>query len=185
MSDEKTKKDLQKVEQGKKATIKLEAVRAAKEISNPDSTWTLPQEILQEVMAGYIVSNPDKRPAVSRMTEDLKKEIEIRYKEDEEIKKILLESVPSARSIAKWIEKDGWEEAVWERIRGDKLFSAASRAEVIQAVKKRAVEKSDNAAKLYLTLSGDYQEKIEVNDKTVETYREIQKTLLRKSRNEE
>lgn len=185
MSDEKPKKDLQKSQAGKKATIKLEAIRAAKELSNPNSQWTLVQEILQEVQAGYVVANPDKRPAVAKMTEDLKKEITARYADDPEKQKILLEAVPSARSVAKWIEKDGWEDAVWGRVRADKLFSPEKRAQVIKALHDRACNRSDNAAKLYLTLSGDYQEKLEVNDKTMETYREIQQTLLRKSRNEE
>lgn len=185
MSDEKPKKDQQKQEIGKKAAVKLEAVRAAKELSNPDSQWTLLQEIMQEVMAGYVVANPDKRPAVAKMTEDLKKEIEARYKDEPDTLKILLDAVPSPRATAKWLEKDGWDDAVWEKVRGDKLFSSEKRAQVIQALHQRACDRSDNAAKLYLTLSGDYSEKVEVSDKTVETYRDIQKTILRKSRSED
>jgi hypothetical protein len=44
------------------------------------------------------------------------------------------------------------------------------------------MESSDQAAKLWLTLSGDYSEKMEINDKTVDTFREIQSVLQRKSR---
>src|SRR5690606_40355581 len=70
--------------------------------------------------------NPNKLPPITQMTEELKKEIEARYADDEETKKILLDSIPEVRQIRFWVKKDGWDEAVWEKIRGDNLFSARS-----------------------------------------------------------
>src|SRR5690606_20093187 len=103
----------------------------AKKLSNGNSPWTIPQEILQEIMAGHTVANPNKLPPITQMTEELKKEIEARYADDEETKKILLDSIPEVRQIRFWVKKDGWDEAVWEKIRGDNLFSASKRAQVI------------------------------------------------------
>lgn len=164
-------------EKAEKAAVKLAAVKAAKELQNEDSPWTLTQEILQEIQAAHIVVDPDSMPPATELTKQLKKEIETRYQDDDEVRTILLESVPSARSVRQWLKKEGWEDAIWAKIRSDKLFSPAKRSEVIQALHQRAVQKSDMAAKIYLTLSGDYVEKAEVNDKTVDKFREIQNIL--------
>jgi ABC-type branched-subunit amino acid transport system substrate-binding protein len=169
-------KDYQR-ESSEKAITKLEAVKAAKKLSNGDSPWTLTQEMLQEVMAGHTVANPTALPPLTQMVEELKKEIEQRYKEEEETKNLLLESIPAMRSVREWVKKDGWEDAVWGRIRADGLFTSRKRAQVIESVRERALDKSDVAAKIWLTLSGDYSEKMEVNDKSVEQYREINKVL--------
>lgn len=173
-----------KNEAAQKSAEKLEAVRAVKKLRNGDSVWTIPQEILQEIIAGHTVANPDKTPPVTQMVEELKREIEVRYSDDEELKKLLLESIPEVRSVRLWLKKDGWDEAVWGRIRGEKLFSSDKRAQVIEALRTRAIDRSDVAAKIWLTLSGDYSEKMEVDNKTVDTFREINSILHRKSREE-
>lgn len=174
-----------KSEAVEKSLAKLEAVRAVKKLSNGDSPWTIPQEILQEIMASHTVANPDKMPPLTQMTEELTKEIEARYAEDEELKKLLLESIPAVASIRLWVKKEGWDEAVWGKVRGDKLFSADKRAQVIESLRLRAIDKSDVAAKIWLTLSGDYSEKMEVDNKTVDTYREINNIIHRKKNNSE
>lgn len=172
-----------KNEAAEKHIAKLEAVRAVKKLSNGDSPWSIPQEILQEIMASHTVSNPDRQPPLTQMTDELKKEIEARYADDEELKNLILSSIPDVRQIRQWVKKDGWDEAVWGKVRGDRLFSADKRAQVIESLRLRAIDKSDVAAKIWLTLSGDYSEKMEVNDKTVDTFREIN-SILHKKKNE-
>lgn len=189
MSDEKNEQenkyshlDPVQADKAEKAAIKLAAVKAVKDLSNEDSEWTLTQEILQEILSGYLVQDPNAAfPPSTVLVKELKQEIERRYSDEEsnELKDVLLESVPSARSVRQWLKKEGWDDAVWQKIRSDKLFSPAKRSEVIQALHQRAVDKSDAAAKIYLTLSGDYVEKAEVNSNTVDTYRDIQKQLQR------
>lgn len=168
-----------------KSIAKLEAVRAAKALQRDGSNWTVVQEVLQEIIASYIVVNPDKIPPVTHLVEDLRKEVEARYVDDAESQKLLLDSIPEPRAIRLWLKKDGWDEAVWGKIRTEKLFSSEKRAQVIESLRVRAMDKSDMAAKLWLTLSGDYSEKMEINDKTIDTFREIQSVLQRKSREEE
>ena len=46
------------------------------------------------------------------------------------------------------------------------------------------MDKSDQAAKIWLTISGDYSDKIDVTDKTVDTYRDIN-NILHGKKNEE
>ncbi len=188
MSDEKDPKENQyehlnpgQADKAKKTVAKLSAIKAARELRNGDSPWTILQELVQEIQAGYIVQDPNNKVSSAVLQKDLTKEIANRYKDEEETCKILLEAVPHARSIRVWLKKETWEDAVWAKIRADKLFSSGKRTEVISALHKRAVEKSDVAAKIYLTLSGDYVEKAEINDKSVDAYREINKILHRKS----
>ena len=162
------------------SVIKLEQVKAAKFLNNPDSPWTLLQEILQEIVATHIIQNPQVKPAVTKLKDELVAEVDERYKDDAEKRQLLADAIPTVRAMRKWVKKDGWDEAVWKHIKGSGLFSKERRAEMIEALFERGVSKSDTAAKLWLTLSGDYAEKLEVNDSTLDRYREINKILHRK-----
>ncbi len=56
---------------------------------------------------------------------------------------------------------------------------------MIEAIRSRGLNKSDTAAKLWLTLSGDYSEKIDIKqDETVEKFREINRILLSNNNDE-
>jgi hypothetical protein len=165
------------------AAAQIEAYQNVKKISDKNSNWTLTQEMLQEIMAAHTVTNPEKLPPLTEMVEQLKQEIERRYEEEPNIKDVLLKSIPAMRSVREWVKKDGWDEAVWGYIRVEGLFSAANRAKVIKALGERAIDRSDSAAKIWLTLSGDYSEKMEVDNKSVDIYREIN-SILHKKKNE-
>lgn len=156
---------------------KLAIVRKVKELSNPDSNWTITQEILQDVMAYHTVKDPNSIPKVPTLSADLRKEIESRYKDEPDMKQLLLDSIPADKHIRLWMKKEGWQAAVWGRVRTEGLFTTEKRAEVIESLRKRAMDKSDVAAKIWLTLSGDYQEKVEMDNKSVDMYREINKIL--------
>jgi hypothetical protein len=186
-TDEKQKKTTlenlskaQKEEMSEKAVEQLAAYKAVKKLSNENSQWTLTQEILQEIMAGHTIADPDKLPALTVMVEELKKEINVRYADDDELRQVLLDSIPAMRSVREWVKKDGWEDAIWGYVRGDGLFTASKRAQVIESLRTRALDKSDTAAKIWLTLSGDYSEKMEVDNKSVDIYREINNILHKK-----
>lgn len=175
MSDE---KDKTQEEQTSEVAKKLQAIKTVKELTK-DSPWTIPQDILQEVVAGYTVADPNNIPKTPKLVEDLKQEINRRYDYDPALRDTLLLSIPNDhRYIREWMKKDGWEEAIWSKVRMDGLFNSSKRAEVIESLRKRAIDRSDVAAKIWLTLSGDYSEKSsETDSKTVDTYREINKIL--------
>jgi hypothetical protein len=175
---------LYKSEAVEKSIAQTEAYHNVKKLSNKNSNWTITQELLQEIMAAHTVTNPDRLPPLTEMVEQLKEEIEKRYQDDEVMKEILLKSIPAMRSVREWPKKDGWDEAVWGFVRADGLFSATNRAKVIKALQARAEDKSDAAAKIWLTLSGDYSEKMEVDNKSVDIYREINNILHGKKKNE-
>lgn len=184
MSDKKNKQNPVKTpeevkqEAADKAAVKLAAVRAVKKLKNADSNWTLVQEILQEIIASHKVANPDKLPKTPQLKVELEKEIAARYDDEPETRDLLLEAIPAERSIREWFKKPGWDEAVWDTIRKSGLFTAERRAELINALWERGVNRDTQAAKIWLVLSGDYVEKQEINNNTVDTYREIQKRIL-------
>jgi len=170
--------DNEMVARGEKAITKLEAVRAVKKLSNPNSDWTITQEILQEIIATHKIVNPDKIPTMPKLAEELKREIETRYQEEPELKQLLLDSIPNRpRGLSEWMKKKGWDDAVWEKIRGSQLFSQEKRALMINSLFQRGMDKDTQAAKIWLMLSGDYSEKVELTDKVADKYREINKIL--------
>lgn len=119
--------------QQEKASAKIDAIKSVKKLST-DSKWFITQEILQEVQAGYTVLDPNKLPPVTQMIEDLKKEVEARYSDDEATRDLILESIPGVASVRTWLKKDGWDDAVWKKVRTDKLFSSDKRAQVIESL---------------------------------------------------
>lgn len=185
MSKDKKKKDPKKVEAGTRSLAVLAARKKVKELSeNPE--WDLTQEILQEIMATHLIEDPDSTPKVTKLVKELEEEINRRYKYDEEVRKILIDSIPTIPSIRAWVNKDKWKEAVWDKIKNTGLFTEYKRAELINALHSRAVERDTQAAKIWLTISGDYSDKVDLKtDGTLEKFREINAILHSKNKNEE
>lgn len=158
--------------------VNLAKVRAMK----TDSDWNVLEEIIQDVMATYVVNDPEgTRPSVKKMREDVIAEIKLRFNSDPETRDTVLEALPSEMTIGKWIKQPKWNEAVWDRVRTGGLFTKERRSQMINSLFQRGMEKSDNAAKIWLTLSGDYSEKLDITqDKAVERFREINEILHKK-----
>lgn len=166
-----------------KSVVKLAAVKAVRML-NPDSRWTLLQEMLQEVQAMHVVLNPEARPSIASMIGELRTKVDDEYEEDPELKQLLLDAIPSRISVYHWTKKEGWQDAVWSKIKDKGQFSNERRTSVMNALYQKAITGGTAAAKIWLVLSGDYQEKAHDNskDKTLETFREIN-NLLHKKKN--
>jgi hypothetical protein len=162
------------------AQEKLESVRIVKKLSG-DGRWTLVQEVLQEIAAAHTIKDPSQKlPPANKLKEELLEEINRRYK-DSEYLDILVSSIPSDVSIRAWIKKDGWDDAVWSKIRTEGLFTKEKRAEVIESLRIRALGRDTTAAKLWLTMSGDYSDKLDVaGDKTLDIFRQYNEALHKK-----
>jgi hypothetical protein len=165
----------------KTAEVKQMAMARVRELTRKlvgESDWNLLQIILQEIVATFVCEDR-KRPSVEDLIKLLKEEIELRYKEDEDSRNILLNGIPSRASVNEWLKKEGWDDAVWSHIKTAGLFTAQRRASLIDALYKRGKDKSDVAAKLWLTMSGDYSEKMDVHtDATMDQFREVQQALF-------
>lgn len=161
----------------------LTLLKAQKELSG-EGQWNLIQEVLQEIVAAYMVKDPESTPSSTKLRDDLVNEIGKRYENNKHLQ-LFLDAIPSDRSIRTWLKKDGWEQAVWDKIKADGLFSNANRSLVIEALRQRAIMKSDTAAKLWLTMSGDYQEKMDISsDKSFDKYRELNEIIHKKKNSE-
>jgi len=164
-------------ENQKKSNLKLLASQKVKKLSG-DSEWTILQQIVQEIEATFIVRE-QKKYSVESLRNLLIEEVELRYKDEPEVRDILLEGIPSRYSVGQWRKKAGWEEAVWAKIRGVGLFTPEKRSKVIDTLYKKATDSKDTtAAKIWLTLSGDYVEKGDnKSSEVMDIFREINQKL--------
>ena len=173
-----------------KSIAKIQAIKALRDLSGSGKgEWNLLQEIMQDICATHMLEKPDreKLPPMKQLIEEMKAEIEKRYNtpETKETKEILFNAIPSELSIRQWFKKETWQDAVWARMRKGGLFSNERRATLINALWERGTKKDTNAAKLWLTLSGDYSEaKVPDNDKSIDIYRQIQETIFKKKSEE-
>lgn len=162
-----------------KAQTKRLALKRIEGLSS-DSEWNLLQQILQEIEA-TLITKGEKKYGNEYLGKLLKEEVKERYQVDKDLTATLLEAIPSRYSIANWRAKKGWSEAVWNGIRTCGLFTKEKRAQMMEAVFNRGINRSDNAAKLWLTLSGDYVEKGENKSDVLDLFREINNEIHKKS----
>lgn len=157
------------------------ALKRVEELTK-NSEWNLIQQIAHDIEAFYVIKN-DKKPSAEKTLELIKNEIEARYAsdtpEEKEIKAILLDGLPSKITFTKWRSQKNWDEAVWARARTGSigLFSPDKRATVIHSLYSSAITGNTSAAKIWLTLSGDYVEKAETKNEIVDQFREINQIL--------
>lgn len=157
------------------------ALKRVEQLSG-ESEWNLLQQIIHDIEAFHVVKN-DKRPSLDATIDLLKDEIKARYSADHpeqgEIRDVLLEAVPSRITLQKWRTRKGWDDAVWTKARGGPsgLFSHDKRSVVIHSLYDNAVKGNTTAAKIWLTLSGDYVEKSEAKNEIVDQFREINSIL--------
>lgn len=183
--DDSTKKDKSKIEYGKQALKVIDARKRVKALSG-DNDWDITQEILQEIVASHTIVNPETIPPVPQLIEELNGLIEKRYKDEPEMREILLKGVPNAPSVRLWMKKKGWNESVWKIIQDTGLFTESKRIQLIDSLHQRGVERDTQAAKIWLQLSGDYQEGINITtDDTLNRFREINQILHSKKNNDE
>lgn len=178
MSDE-DKKDNKQEEINEKISLKLVKIHEARKANN-GSRWTTAQEVMQEIVANHTVINPNKLPSVKSLRDELISEINRRYAEDEEFQKDILDTVPTAAAIGKWLHKEEFDSAVWSKIRSSGLFTKERRADMINALFRRGMERDTQAAKIWLQLSGDLKDDTVAKDKTLDTFREINQILNKK-----
>lgn len=169
-----------------KSLEKQDMARKVKALSEGKSKWTITQSALQDVMARHVIGNPNgPMPKFTTLCEELREALKEKYEDDPELRDFLLESLPSYISMREWPKKEGWQDAVWAKIRDTGMFTKERRAAMIDSLYKRGMEKDTVAAKIWLTMSGDFVEKSQIDNKdnTVDKFREINQ-ILHKKKNE-
>jgi len=142
--------------------------------------WHLLQEFMLELHAdGKLKQGLGQRfPSQSELLEVLKKKIEVEFKDDPITMAALILCVPTQQALSKWTKMPGWSDAVTDRMKRNGLYTPENRAEVIEALRSKAVKDGDTqAAKIWLTMSGDYTDKVDVTDTKFEKYKEYANAL--------
>lgn len=163
--------DKKRLEMVERSVIQRAALKRIEHLAG-DSEWNLLEQLLQDIESVFVIRK-EKIPSVEKLIEFLKQEIEVRFEQDSEVKGLLLDALPSQVTVSKWRKKKGWEEAVWLRVRHTGLFTSDKRQQVINQLYIQATEGNVNAAKVWLTLSGDYSEKADSKNEVLDQFREI------------
>lgn len=164
-----------------------EAKRALKEkarltllsLSNK-GRWNLLQDFLIEIQADAKIKEGlgQKFPTLADQVVLLHKKIEVEFNEDPDNEALLKNYVTHFSTIHKWTKLPGWNEAVIEKMKSYGLFTPEHRAGVIESMRQKAVKDGDvQAAKVWLTMSGDYTDKVDVSDAKFEKYKEYANSL--------
>lgn len=164
-----------------KRQLEVFEYRKALKALNPDSEWDLCQIAMQEVETAHVINNPDRKPTAStKLIEQWTVYVKDKYADEPTTLDLVLKCVPSSQTLQQWHKRSGWSEAVWAHIRDKGLFTRERRASMIESLYISGLKGNMSAAKIYLTLSGDYSEKLDVKNDTTEKYREINTILHNK-----
>lgn len=162
-----------------------EARRKLKELQHKENKeFNLLQEMAQEVEAEHICTGAKNPISVEALRRRMLEIIEDFYKDDPAMRELLLKCFPNFKTLYAWRNKPNWKEAVWGRVKVEGMFTVGKRVAVVEAMFKKAVEKGDHqAAKIWLTLSGDYKETEDKDKKNaaVDIFREINSKIKAKS----
>ncbi len=142
--------------------------------------WHLLQEFMLEIQADAKLKQGlgQRFPTQNELLELLKKKIQVEFKDDSITMNALILCVPTHQALSKWSKISGWTDAITDKMKKFGIFTAENRAEVMEALRQKAVKEGDTqAAKIWLTMSGDYTDKVDVTDTKFEKYKEYANTL--------
>lgn len=166
-----------KREEANRSREKAKAILVAN--SNPGK-WHILQEYLIEIQADGKLKEGlgQKYPTFDDQLLLLNKKVEVEFKDDPQTCETLKNYVTHRTTISKWSKLPGWAEAIIDKMKTYGLFTPEKRAEVIESLRLKAVDQGDvQAAKTWLTMSGDYSDKVDVNDTKFEKYKEYVNAL--------
>ena len=178
VKESKNRASAEDMQRGIDRSIEVNTAKKLLRKYTPNSEWDLSQQIIQEILAYKVIQDPSRKYIWDpKFQKEYQAVVEQKYHNDPELQKLLLICTPSHVTLGKWVKKTGWDEAVWAIVKEAGMFTKEKRATMIDSLYKRGLEKDTVAAKIWLTLSGDYSDKMEVKDETADKYREINKVL--------
>jgi hypothetical protein len=142
--------------------------------------WHLLQEYLMDIQADGKLkqSQGQKFPTYAEQQILLHKRIASEFEEDPDTRDLLLGYVSTPKTLSRWSQLPGWNDAIIDKMKRTGLFTAEDRAAAIKAMLDKAKLGDVQAAKIYLTMSGDYTDKVDVSDQKFEKYKEYANTLI-------
>lgn len=118
--------------------------------------WNVLQVMLQEIQAECIVEDKEDTPLTEQINL-MKTALKIKYADDPDTLALLEEYMPGYTGIRKWVDLEGWDTAVMEKVRGSHKFSKSRRAKVMDFLFQKAEKGDTKAMELFLKISGDLE----------------------------
>jgi hypothetical protein len=148
--------------------------------------WDVTQDILLDIEVAGQINLSLNRQAVPyscpKLLELAAEEINKRFYAEPDLAQIIIEALPSAKTLQRWVKRTDWKEEAERRLKEGNLFSIDKRAAMINMVFNRGLHEGDiKAAEMYLKLSGDLTTKPQQKDKGYEAYQELAESLIKKN----
>ena len=144
--------------------------------------WNELQSVLMDVEVGFriklLANTIPSMPSVPEMIDDLKSEINIRYKDSVEHRDILLYNIPSRQVAHKWIAKPEWKEEIERRLKDGNIFTLEKRAAMIESLYRKGMNGDNKSAEMWLKMSGDLTNQPVVKDKALDSFKQISESLF-------
>lgn len=174
--------DLKRLKESDHLTVAERKAAMTRALPKVAGRWNELQSILIDVEVGHRVklmaNQIDKIPSLPEMIEDLKLEIQTRYKDQPEHRDILLFNLPSRQSANKWTVRPDWKEEVEKRLKDGNLFSLERRAAMIDMLYNKGLRGDTKSAEMWLKMSGDLTNQPPTKDKALDSFKQLSESLF-------
>lgn len=174
--------DLKKITQSEHLTTSEKKAAVTRALPKVAGRWNELQSLLIDVEVGHRVNmlakNLDKLPSVPDMIEDLKGEIQVKYKDSPEHMDILLFNIPGRQAAHKWMNRLEWKEEVEKRLKDGNLFSLEKRSALIESLYKKGLTGDNKSAEMWLKMSGDLSNQPQIKDKALDSFKQLSESLF-------
>lgn len=174
--------DLKRITESEHLTIPEKKAAVTRALPKVSGRWNELQSLLIDVEVGHRVSmlaaQSHKLPSIPEMIEDLKVEVESKYKDQPEHRDILLFNVPGRQAAHKWMGRPEWKEEVERRLKDGNLFSLEKRSALIESLYRKGVAGDNKSAEMWLKMSGDLTNQPQIKDKAVDAFKTLSESLF-------
>lgn len=174
--------DLKKIAESEHLTVSERKAAVTRALPKVAGRWNELQSILIDVEVGHrvkmLAQQLDKLPSLPDMIDDLRIEIETRYKDQPEHRDILLFNLPSRQAAHRWTSKHEWKDEVEKRLRDGNLFSLEKRSALIEALYRKGIQGDNKSAEMWLKMSGDLTNQPPTKDKALDSFKQLSESLF-------
>lgn len=174
--------DLKRITESEHLTLPEKKAAVTRALPKVSGRWNELQSLLIDVEVGHRVSmlaaQAHKLPSIPEMIEDLKAEVDAKYKDQPEHRDILLFNIPGRQAAHKWMGRPEWKEEVEKRLKDGNLFSLEKRSALIESLYRKGVAGDNKSAEMWLKMSGDLTNQPQIKDKAVDAFKTLSESLF-------
>ncbi len=174
--------DLKRITESEYLSLPEKKAAVTRALPKVSGRWNELQSLLIDVEVGHrvkmLAEQSSKLPSIPEMIEDLKAELEVKYKDQPEHRDILLFNIPGRQAAHKWMGRPEWKEEVERRLKDGNLFSLEKRSALIESLYRKGVAGDNKSAEMWLKMSGDLTNQPQVKDKAVDAFKTLSESLF-------